>query len=102
MNISQAAAVRGKRRILIVDEHPLVRAGIAALIRSESDLEVCGETGAFSEAMELIRGTEPDLVIVGPSLADGSGLELVQRLKGGQHGERVLVCPHPKSPSSCT
>ena len=92
MNGGQSSRGRRKRRILIVDDHPLVRAGIAALIGSEGDLEVCGETGTFSEALELARLTEPDLTIVDLSLADGSGLELIKRLKGGQPGARLLVC----------
>jgi len=88
----QTAGVQRKRRILIVDDHPLVRAGIAALIGNEPDLMVCGETAVFSEALQLARGTEPDLAIVDLSLADGSGLELVKRLKGCEPDVQILVC----------
>lgn len=52
-----------KRRILIVDDHPLVRAGLTALIQAEPDLEVCGETGTFDGALELFRKRAPDLAI---------------------------------------
>jgi len=92
MTGSQSSAFQRKRRILIVDDHPLVRAGIAALIGNEGDLEVCGETGTFREALELAHSTEPDLAIVDLSLADGSGLELIKRLKGRQSSVRLLVC----------
>ncbi len=92
MSGSQSSALERKRRVLIVDDHPLVRAGIAALIGHERDLEVCGETGTFGEALELAFLTEPDLAIVDLSLADGSGLELVKRLKVRQPGVRLLVC----------
>jgi len=81
-----------KQRILIVDDHPLVRAGLAALIGDEPDLEVCGESGTFAEALDMVRQTGPDLAIVDLSLADRSGLELVKRLRSTQTGVAVLVC----------
>ena len=92
MSCSQSASAGTKWRILIVDDHPLVRAGLAALIQGEPDLEVCGETGTFGGALELFRGTDPDLAIVDLSLAEGSGLELVRRLAAPQSRTRVLVC----------
>jgi DNA-binding NarL/FixJ family response regulator len=92
MDSSKPRATPGKRRILIVDDHPLVRAGIAALIAGEPDLVVCAETGTYGEALELARSSEPDLAIVDLSLAQGSGLELLRRLKSTRPGVRVLVC----------
>lgn len=92
MNEARLTVPRGRWRVLIVDDHPLVRAGIAALIGGEPDLEVCGEAGTFGEALELARGTGPDLAILDLSLAEGSGLELVKRLKRGEHDIRILVC----------
>jgi len=80
------------RRILIVDDHPLVRVGLASLIDREADLAVCGETGTFAEAVALARSTQPDLVIVDLSLADGSGLELVKRLAALPAAPKILVC----------
>jgi DNA-binding NarL/FixJ family response regulator len=85
-------ALGARHRVLIVDDHPLVRAGIAALIGGEPDLEVCGEAGTFADALELARQTEPDLAIVDVSLANGSGLELVRRLTSGPRPPLVLVC----------
>ena len=80
------------RRILIVDDHPLIRVGLSSLIEAEADLQVCGETGKISEALDLVRTSQPDLAIVDLSLADGNGLELVKRL-GAQHKDlRILVC----------
>jgi DNA-binding NarL/FixJ family response regulator len=92
MTGSPDAAGSGRRRVLVVDDHPLVRAGIVALIGNEPDLEVCGEAGTFREALELTRRTEPDLAIVDLSLTDRSGLELVKRLTGSRPSLRVLVC----------
>lgn len=79
-------------RILIVDDHPLVRVGLASLIEGEADMSVCGETGDISEALELVRMQAPDLVTVDLSLADGNGLELVKRLRANNGTIRILVC----------
>lgn len=80
------------RRILIVDDHPLVRVGLSCLIEGEADLKVCGETGKMSEALDLVQKTNPDLVIVELSLADGNGLDLVKRLAARRDTLRILVC----------
>ena len=68
-------------RILIVDDHPLVRTGFAQLIGDCPDLEVCGEAGDMVEALEQIEATRPDLAIIDLSLAGGSGLDLIERVK---------------------
>ncbi len=77
--------------ILIVDDHPLVRAGFAQLIGDTYDLEVCGEAGTMSEALELTANLKPDLAIIDLSLADGSGLDLIEHLKAKDEGTRMLV-----------
>lgn len=79
-------------RLLLVDDHPLVRFGLSRLIDDEPDLEICGETGKISEALELARTREPDLVIVDLSLSDGNGLDLVKRLHAHYDGIKMLVC----------
>nr|WP_275097600.1 response regulator transcription factor [Sedimenticola hydrogenitrophicus] len=82
----------GQTRILIVDDHPLVRAGFRALIGDEPDLAVCGEASGFTEAMRLATDQHPDVVIVDLSLAEGSGLELVKHLHMRLPDVRLLVC----------
>jgi DNA-binding NarL/FixJ family response regulator len=67
-----------KRRVLIVDDHPIVRQGLRLMINGEPDLEVCGEAQSEREARTAIRQLEPDVVIVDISLAHGDGLELVR------------------------
>jgi len=92
MDSKNRAASAKIHRILIVDDHPLIRVGLSSLIAAEADLEVCGETGQISEALHLVRTSEPEVAIVDLSLADGNGLELVKRL-AAQHKElRILVC----------
>ncbi len=67
-------------RILIIDDHPLVRKGLIAAIRDEPDLEVCGETGTIREALHLIEELGPDLVIIDLMLEDGHGLDLIKQI----------------------
>jgi DNA-binding NarL/FixJ family response regulator len=66
------------RRVLIVDDHPIVRQGLRRMIDPEPDLMVCGEAQSEREARAAIRKLEPDVVIVDISLAQGDGLELVR------------------------
>ena len=78
-------------RILIVDDHPLVRTGFAQLIGDCPDLEVCGEAGDMAEALRLIDAAEPDLAIIDLSLAGGSGLDLIERIKSRECNILMLV-----------
>ncbi|MGQ0834760.1 MAG: response regulator [Gammaproteobacteria bacterium] len=66
------------RRVLIVDDHPIVRHGLRRMIELEPDLAVCGEAQTEKEAREAIRELAPDVVIVDISLGQGDGLELVR------------------------
>ena len=76
-----------KYQIYLVDDHPYVREGYAALIDSTDDLEVCGEADRVVDALPGIARTMPDLVVVDISLPGPSGLELVALL----HAERPLL-----------
>ena len=67
-----------QRRVLIVDDHPIVRQGLRRMIETESDLVVCGEVQTEREARAAIRALAPDVVIVDISLTQGDGLELVR------------------------
>ena len=78
-------------RILIVDDHPLVRTGFAQLIGDCPDLEVCGEASDMAEALRLIDSDCPDLAIIDLSLAGGSGLDLIERIKSRNLDILMLV-----------
>jgi len=78
-------------RILIVDDHPLVRTGFAQLIGDCPDLEVCGEAGDMAEALGQIDATSPDLAIIDLSLAGGSGLDLIERIRSRNKDLLMLV-----------
>jgi DNA-binding NarL/FixJ family response regulator len=69
------------KKILIVDDHPILRKGLSMLINQEPDLNVAGEAGDARRAMELIDALEPDMVIVDISLPGVDGIELIKNLK---------------------
>jgi DNA-binding NarL/FixJ family response regulator len=68
-------------KILIVDDHPLVRQGLIGLLSSEPDFDVCGEASSLAEARQALATLHPDVVIVDLTLKDGNGLELIKELK---------------------
>jgi DNA-binding NarL/FixJ family response regulator len=70
-----------KARVFLVDDHPLVREHLTALIQREVDLEVCGEAADAPTALALISRQSPDLVILDISLKQSNGLELIKDLK---------------------
>ena len=76
--LPRLGAAPRRRRIMIVDDHPIVRQGLRRLMEAEPDLEVCGEAETAREAKSMIRELRPDGVIVDVSLAQGDGLELVK------------------------
>ncbi len=80
-----------KTRILLVDDHPLVREWLANLIHEQPDLIVCGEAATASKAMELIAANAPDIVIVDLSLRSGSGLELLKNIKAIKPDTATIV-----------
>jgi DNA-binding NarL/FixJ family response regulator len=80
-----------KIRVFLVDDHPLVRDGLATLINQQPDLEVCGEAENAPSALTGIATAKPDVAIVDISLANGSGLELVKDLKAAHPALISLV-----------
>jgi DNA-binding NarL/FixJ family response regulator len=78
-------------QVLIVDDHPVVRRGLAELIRSEPGMEVCGEAADANEALRIADSTHPDVVIVDISLQAGNGIELIAQLKSRDERVRTLV-----------
>lgn len=77
-------------RILVVDDHPIVRLGIRQMIAAEPHLTICGEADSAATALDLVK-SNPDLAIVDLSLEDGNGLELIRSLREAAPEMRVLV-----------
>ncbi|MDR3403711.1 MAG: response regulator transcription factor [Chthoniobacter sp.] len=80
-----------KTRILIVEDHRIVRQGIARLINEEADLEVCAEAGEAGEALKQIAKDKPDLVIIDISLPGMNGIEFLKHLKVEHPGLPAVV-----------
>src|SRR5207248_2533962 len=78
-------------KVLIVDDHPAVREGLAIRISRQSDLKVCGEAADVPEALKLVTQTRPDIVIVDISLKNGNGIDLIKRIKARDVSIRMLV-----------
>lgn len=93
-----AAKAGGKRRILIVDDHPLYREGLAQFVDQTGDLKVCGEADSTIEALDSINKLKPDLVTIDVTLRDSSGIDLVKLVKS-QHPKLpiLVVSMHPES-----
>ncbi len=72
---------RSKHSVLIVDDHPVVRQGLAQLINQEKDLEVRGFAEDAFQAMQAIKDVQPDMIIVDISLKDTSGMDLIKDVK---------------------
>ena len=85
-----AAALGRKARLLLVDDHPIVRQGLALMLAGEPDVEVCGQAKDVPEAMELIARTNPDLIVVDLSLSGLSGLDLIKEAKA-RHGDLPVL-----------
>jgi DNA-binding NarL/FixJ family response regulator len=88
---SSVATKRRPRRVLIVDDHPIVRQGLRRLIDQEEDLDVCAEAETVREARAAIREHRPDAIIVDISLKQGDGLELVRDVRAQYPTLPILV-----------
>ncbi len=80
-----------KRRVFIVDDHPIVRQGLAQLINNESDLEVCGHGEDAFESLRTIRQMKPDIALVDISLKESDGIELLKELRAQDPDLPVLI-----------
>src|SRR6266404_2814077 len=83
--------LQAKRKVLLVDDHPLTRHGMAQLIGQQPDLIVCGEAGNAEQALESLRAVDPDLVLVDVTLPGKPGLELIKDITTMHAAVLVLV-----------
>lgn len=78
-------------RVLVADDHMIVRTGIRHVLESESDFVVIGEAGSGSEAILLAAELRPDIVVLDISMPDQSGLEVAARLRSASAAPRILI-----------
>jgi DNA-binding NarL/FixJ family response regulator len=78
-------------RVLVVDDHPIVRQGLVAVLSDEDDLEVVGEAGSGREAIALAARLRPDVVLLDLEMTDVDGIEAIPSVLAGAPGVAVLV-----------
>jgi DNA-binding NarL/FixJ family response regulator len=79
------------KRVVIIDDHPLIRKGLEQLINSGDRFLVCGEAGNAAEGIDVIRQTKPDLAIVDINLPDINGIDLTRQIAGEFPSLRILI-----------
>jgi DNA-binding NarL/FixJ family response regulator len=78
-------------RILLADDHAVVRRGLRHILEDQAGWQVCGEAANGREAMELAESLRPDVAIIDLSLPEGSGVEVIRRIRASLPATRVLV-----------
>jgi two-component system response regulator DevR len=78
-------------RVLLVDDHEVVRSGVASLLKATDDIVVAGEAGSVQEAVEEAERTRPDIVVMDVRLADGSGIEATREIRARRPKTQVLM-----------
>jgi DNA-binding NarL/FixJ family response regulator len=81
----------GRIRVLIVDDHEMVREGLMAMLRPEHDIEVVGQTGSGAAVVDLVESTRPDVVLLDARLPDVSGVEVCRRLSQSHPDVAVVI-----------
>jgi DNA-binding NarL/FixJ family response regulator len=87
----EAVASEPTIRVVLVDDHPVVRHGLKAVLESEPDLRVCGQAGSISEAIRTIEQTRPDVVFVDLNLKGESGFDLLTHIRSHWVGLKAVV-----------
>jgi len=80
-----------KTRVLIVDDHPILRKGLSTLIEGQSDMTVCGEAENGQQALASVKALKPDLAVVDISMKGMNGIELIKRIRTETEGCRIVV-----------
>lgn len=90
-NPKPGIAAPSKKRVFVVDDHPIFRVGLQSVIQSESDLEVCGEATSAAQAIDRLRSVKADLVLVDVSLPGANGIELLKHIRAEHPDVPILV-----------
>jgi DNA-binding NarL/FixJ family response regulator len=80
-----------KTRVLVVDDHPIIRQGLAQMIGHEEDMEVCGQAEDMNSALAAVEKLKPDIAVIDISLKGTSGVELIKAVKTRQPSVKMLA-----------
>jgi DNA-binding NarL/FixJ family response regulator len=78
-------------RILVVDDHPITRTGIAAILQSQPDMEACAQAGTVNDAVRLFGEHDPDLTLMDLRLPDGHGVEAIRLIRQKSPSAKIIV-----------
>jgi len=78
-------------RVLIVDDHPIMRVGIAAIINAQPEMKVIGQAGTAAEAVRMFEAMQPDLTLMDLRLPDRSGVEAIRAIRSKSPKARIIV-----------
>jgi DNA-binding NarL/FixJ family response regulator len=78
-------------RVLIVDDHPITRAGIAAILQSQPSMQVCAQAGGVTDAVSLFEEHHPDITLMDLRLPDGHGIEAIRRIRRKSPSAKIIV-----------
>jgi two-component system response regulator NreC len=86
-------------RVVIADDHPVVRSGVRALLEAEPEFEVVAEAGDAASAERHVRGHKPDVLVIDVSMPGGSGLDAIPRLRQNSPETQIVVLTMRDDPS---
>ncbi|MBB6429002.1 response regulator transcription factor [Algisphaera agarilytica] len=89
--LSDASTTQATARIVVVDDHPIVRRGLIELINDVPEFDVVGEAPDVSTALDVLSEVRPDLALIDLSLGDGHGLELIKQIRAAELNIKMLV-----------
>jgi DNA-binding NarL/FixJ family response regulator len=89
--MSQTKSAAQTAKVLVVDDHPMIRDGIKALLEAQPDFTVVGEAGTVHEARKLAQDLRPDLILLDLYLPDGDSLGLLEEVRSWAEPPKVLV-----------
>ncbi len=85
------AAREDRIRVLVADDHPVVREGVASMIEGQQDMEVVGEAAGGEEAIALFQSLQPDVMLLDLKLPDMDGVEVILRLRAENSQARIIM-----------
>jgi two-component system, NarL family, response regulator len=85
------ATVKEKIRVVVIDDHPVVRDGLASMIECQDDMELVGEGGTAHEAIALFESLHPDILLLDLKLPDFDGVAVIEKIRSRYPGARIIV-----------